>query len=517
MKTLAVAFLSSLLIAVTLTPVVRKVALSLGLTDDREAERKVHRSRVSRLGGLVMFVAFLLPLAGLYFYDNGVAKAVFGDMGRFSGFLLLAAAAFFIGLSDDLKPLSPRLRLAGQFAIGAASFFAGFRFESVSLFGQLIHFSPAVAFAVTVLWFVLIINAINLIDGLDGLAGGIVSIATATVFTVSVMHGAVLLSVTTALLLGSLAGFLYHNFKPSCIFMGDGGSYFLGYAIAALTLDASMKSAAACVVLLPLLALGVPIFDTVFAFFRRLWRGIPITHADKEHIHHRLLRMGFTSSQAVAVLYMLTTALCLLALASVGASLPLLPASLVVAGTGAAVVTALTGVKGLKQAVRLVFDKYADRRRRFRAVDAAWRAARSGEPLPEVFRLCVAACEVLRCDGLALSVVSPAARPLSLSWRASDLPSDALTRKLTIPIETPDGRRGEVTFSIVEDLADVFNRDKDYFDTLSRALAKAAERPEAALPAPEAVPKPSFSAPPPPTIRTGRPITELFTRRSPRQ
>ncbi|RKY20657.1 MAG: hypothetical protein DRP90_03150, partial [Planctomycetota bacterium] len=142
MKTLAVAFLSSLLIAVTLTPAVRKVALSLGLTDDREAERKVHRSRVSRLGGLVMFVAFLLPLAALYFYDNAVAKAVFGDMGRFSGFLLLGAAAFFIGFSDDLKPPSPRLRLAGQFAIGAASFFAGFRFESVSLFGQLFHFSP---------------------------------------------------------------------------------------------------------------------------------------------------------------------------------------------------------------------------------------------------------------------------------------------------------------------------------------------------------------------------------------
>src|SRR5262249_52489320 len=156
---------------------------------------------------------------------------------------------------------------------------------------------------ITVLWITGIVNAINLIDGLDGLAAGIVFFAGLTNFVVAYMHGALMVALFMSAMLGATAGFLFHNFNPARIFMGDSGSYFLGYVIATSSLLGSMQPTSTTVALLvPMLALGVPIFDTLFAIVRRFLERRPLFSPDRGHIHHRLVDMGITHRRAVLIL-----------------------------------------------------------------------------------------------------------------------------------------------------------------------------------------------------------------------
>ncbi|MDZ7816366.1 MAG: MraY family glycosyltransferase [Planctomycetota bacterium] len=468
MKTFLTGFLIALLIALVLTPLVKKVAHKLKWYDNREMDRKEHTGNVPRVGGLVIFVAFLLPMLGLYIYGNSVSLEFFADMTKMTGFFFLGAAAFALGFLDDLFQLSAKIRLAGQFLVGLGAYFFGFSFDSIGIVGIEFELPLLLSMLGSVLWFMLVINAINLIDGMDGLAGGIVFIVTASMFISGFYTGAVALTVAAAVLSGALLGFLHYNFRPQNIFMGDGGAYFLGFAIAALTLNASMKSTAAVVLLMPVLALGVPIFDTILSFMRRLWRGIPFSRADRGHIHHRLKKMGFNSRQAVMILYLLTATACFAAFWTTYDGDAAITMGLCAYTIALVLGVELAGFNGVISTFTHVASKYIARKRRYNAVsrlqgDEALSFDRATEH-------CLKACRALECSHFSLELDRFGQR-MFFRVNGSAVPA-AQCRKLILPLSADGIELGEIHFAIHEDKGEVFIRDYDYFETMAKGLSR---------------------------------------------
>ncbi|MBX6377608.1 MAG: undecaprenyl/decaprenyl-phosphate alpha-N-acetylglucosaminyl 1-phosphate transferase [Clostridia bacterium] len=298
----------SFLLAFALTPVVRRVALRIGVVD-RPGERSVHTRPVPLLGGVAIFLAF------------GAGVAATGGLSSLPARGILAGGALMlvVGIVDDYRPLRPAVKLAGQLAAAVVLLFAGVRIDFVTNpWGGLLALGPW-AYPLTLLWVVAIINVVNLMDGLDGLAAGVTSIACVTLALVAWQTQQPLEAVLLiAALAGSALGFLPYNFNPARIFMGDAGSMFLGYVLAAVSVEGSVKSPAAVALAVPLLVLGLPIADTFLAILRRLQSGRPVGQADRDHLHHRLLRLGLNQREAVLWMYMVTGWLGVSALAVVG-------------------------------------------------------------------------------------------------------------------------------------------------------------------------------------------------------
>jgi len=231
-------------------------------------------------------------------------------------FLTGAGVCFGIGLVDDFKGLSPKLKFLFQIIGATLAYWGGISIGIINVFGKVIHFGPF-TYLVTVFWFVLFINAVNLVDGLDGLAGGIIFFVCAVMVFLSVINNKFLAGMLFAALGGSVLGFLRYNFNPASIFLGDGGSYFLGYAVAGLSIIGSAKSQVGAAVMIPLIALGVPLFDTILSPVRRFIRGRKMFRPDNGHIHHRLVDMGFTTKKVVWFIYSITAVLCILAILTV--------------------------------------------------------------------------------------------------------------------------------------------------------------------------------------------------------
>ena len=281
-----------------LTPLVRRFAIRFGAVDEpglRHA-RGVHNRPVPRLGGVAIFTAFALAASTA----SGLADR--DHLGILLGGLLIV----IVGVIDDFRPLSARIKLVGQLAAAVVLVLFGVRINEVTNpFGGLIflgHWSAPL----TVLWVVTMINVVNFIDGLDGLAAGVTSIASLTLLFVSVKQGQADLAdmvLFAAALAGATLGFLPYNFNPARIFMGDSGSMFLGYALAAISANGLAKSATTVGLVVPVLAMGLPIFDSSFAILRRYLNHRPVYEADHGHVHHRLLDLGLTQKQAVLVLY----------------------------------------------------------------------------------------------------------------------------------------------------------------------------------------------------------------------
>ncbi len=292
----------SLAIATALTPLVLRVARAWRLFDAPDA-RKVHVQPTPRLGGIAIVLAFYAPVTGLLFVDAG-ASQLLTDLGSqliglFAGGLAIAA----IGLYDDLRGANAQQKLVVQVAVAVAMVALGYRVDAVTNpLGPPIDLG-LLAYPVSVLWFVGAMNAVNLIDGLDGLAGGISFIAVATLLTLSVLNQHPLAVLLSAALAGSLAGFLLFNFNPARIFMGDTGSLFLGFILAALSISTSTKASTTVAIAIPLLVLAIPLLDTAMAIGRRLRAHRPIFSADQDHLHHKLLRAGLTHRGAVLMLY----------------------------------------------------------------------------------------------------------------------------------------------------------------------------------------------------------------------
>lgn len=309
--TLLIIFVVAIVFSTILTYVVRWLGVRLGAVD-MPTERKVHTTPIPRIGGLAVFVSFVATMAIMKLFSTQVSEFFSFDQRTALGFSG-ALVVFGCGLWDDFRRLNPWVKLLLQIAGASLAFAGGISIGGIFFDGHGIQFG-ILSYAVTVFWFLLFINAVNLIDGLDGLAGGVVFFTCLLMVILSVMTGSYQNALYFTALGGAVLGFLRFNFNPASIFLGDGGSYFLGYAIAAMAIKGSVKSQVGALMLIPLLALGVPMFDTILAPLRRWIKGRRIFQPDRGHIHHRLLAMGLSSQKAVLVIYGLTLVMCLLAI-----------------------------------------------------------------------------------------------------------------------------------------------------------------------------------------------------------
>ncbi len=295
MVRLLIAAAVSLVVALIMTPVARKLAPVVGAVDKPDA-RKVHTKLMPRMGGLGIYCGFM---AGAIVYGGISVHTI--------GLLLSTTIVFAVGIIDDIKSIKPTMKLLGQL-IAALVFvaFGGYIKYLTNPFGGNIVYLDYLGIPVTILWLVGISNAVNLIDGLDGLAGGVSTISAFTMAVVLLTTGQNLVAAFCICLAFATLGFLRYNFSPASIFMGDSGSLTLGFVLAALAISGCAKGATVVSLLVPILILGIPIFDTFFAIFRRAKEHKPIFQPDKGHLHHRLLAMGLSHKQTVLIIYAIT-------------------------------------------------------------------------------------------------------------------------------------------------------------------------------------------------------------------
>jgi UDP-GlcNAc:undecaprenyl-phosphate GlcNAc-1-phosphate transferase len=322
MTTLLLIAASALVVTIGVTPLMRRLALQTG-TVDKPAARKIHASPVPLLGGAAIYVAFILVL--LFFGDRDYVNQV---VGIFVGATLMS----FMGVFDDRWGLGSYIKLAGQLLAAAVLIYTGVQ---VRIFGGWLDI------VVTMLWVVAITNAFNLLDNMDGLSGGTAMIAATFFLLLAAMSDQYLVGALAAALAGACAGFLFYNWNPAHIFMGDAGSLFLGFMLAAVSIKLRFPANSYVVTwMIPLLVLALPIFDTTLVFLSRLRRGKnPLTTPGKDHVSHRLAHLLGSRREAVLVCYLISGAL---GLAAVYVSQATLPEALLLGG--AAFAAALAGL-----------------------------------------------------------------------------------------------------------------------------------------------------------------------------
>ncbi|WP_047984697.1 glycosyltransferase family 4 protein [Ornithinibacillus californiensis] len=284
---LVVTFIASII----LTPYVKKLAIKVGAVD-KPNYRKVHKQTMPRLGGLAIFLSFLIGVL-LFIPDTIQAWPIL-----LGGLIIVA-----VGVLDDIKELPAKSKLLGQLVAAVVTVAGGIQIDFITLpNGNEIEFGYF-AIPITIIWIVAITNAINLIDGLDGLAAGVSAIAVLTISGLAISMGDPLMALIGILLFGSTLGFLVFNFYPAKIFMGDTGSLFLGYMISVIAVMGLFKNVAIFSLVVPIIILGVPILDTTFAIVRRIVKKQPLSAPDKFHLHHCLIKLGFTHRQTVIIIY----------------------------------------------------------------------------------------------------------------------------------------------------------------------------------------------------------------------
>ncbi len=280
------------MLGLAITPFVRLLALRLNCLD-RPADRSTHAFPVPYLGGVAIYLAFLFTYLISGVQDPSLRGVLVGG-----GFIVA------VGVVDDLYRLPPWAKLVGQLAAALILVAYGIQIEKITNpWGGFIYFGMW-SIPVTVIWVLSFTNALNLIDGLDGLAAGVAVIASITFFFVAVQTGQPPVALyLTAAVAGAGLGFLPYNFHPARIFMGDAGSMFLGFALAAVAIAGTLKSTAAIALGIPILALGLPLMDTAYAIVRRWRNGQAFYEADRGHLHHRLMHMGLNHRETVLVMY----------------------------------------------------------------------------------------------------------------------------------------------------------------------------------------------------------------------
>ncbi len=301
----AFVIVAAAVVTLVLTPIVRRISERYGLVD-QPGGRKVHETPISRLGGIAMFVGFFAALAfelvGEKFFGWGGMLSQSGT--ELAGVLAGMVLIFAVGVVDDIFTLNPGPKFVGQLVAASIVIASGLRIDFVgNPFGGGLIALGLLGIPITLIYIAGFTNVINLIDGLDGLAAGITAIAATSFLVLGAQANRFEAAVLAAALIGACLGFLRYNFNPASIFMGDSGAMFLGFSLATISLLGVMKSTAAIALAVPLLIIGVPIFDTASAIVRRVRHNRPIQEADKGHIHHRLLNQGFNQRQTVVIIY----------------------------------------------------------------------------------------------------------------------------------------------------------------------------------------------------------------------
>jgi UDP-GlcNAc:undecaprenyl-phosphate GlcNAc-1-phosphate transferase len=305
------------------TPVIRRLALRYGAVD-KPGERSVHRRPVPILGGLAIYAAFALAIAGSVGFGHRTADGILAGGAMILALGILDDSGKALGwtsprwlMDREGRGLRPWVKLTVQVAAAVmlTTFHVRVEWLHRPLLGGYVYLGP-LSVPFTVLWVIAVVNAVNLIDGLDGLAAGIASIAALTLLVTALEIGqSPAAAVLSAALFGGSVGFLPWNWSPAKIFMGDAGAMFLGFALAGVSVAGMLKSPTVIALAVPVLALGLPVFDTCFAIVRRMRQGRPIGAADRHHLHHRLMDMGLSQRETVVVMYMVSGWLAVSALA----------------------------------------------------------------------------------------------------------------------------------------------------------------------------------------------------------
>ena len=303
----------ALFLTLIFTPLVRRLAYKIGVLD-YPSDRKTHKVPIPRMGGVALFTAIL--------FGGGITSVAFPNLyilgipSEKLGFVMLAGALVFtLGLWDDIKQLPPLYKLIVQIVAAC-----------IAIYGDVIIAKITVPFGagelhlgfwgvpVTIIWYLLVINGFNLIDGLDGLASGVCLFASLLLLISAYSSERFIVSIFLAAMVGANLGFLRYNFYPASIFMGDSGSYFLGFMLATLAILGSIKGQTTVAILVPIISLGFPLFDSILSAIRRFLFGRSFLLPDKDHIHHKILKLGIDHRKAVLILYIATICLGLSAL-----------------------------------------------------------------------------------------------------------------------------------------------------------------------------------------------------------
>lgn len=309
-----VLFAVAAVVTIALTPLARKLAIKLDAIDYPSA-RRVNMLPIPRMGGVAIFGGILaaLAVAGFGVYAFGWVDPFIDYNGievNYWGVLLGTVLIFLVGAVDDVVDLNPKAKMLGQIVAACVVAGSGLLFSSIhNPIGEGYIEFGWVAYPLTVFYLVAFANVINLIDGLDGLAAGITGISAITILLFAVLTGRFDAALFSVILVGVCAGFLKSNLFPASIFMGDSGALLLGFSLGVISLFAVARSALFVSLLVPILAAGVPILDTFFAIVRRKREHRPIDEADKGHIHHRLMRAGFSQRATVLIMWAWTALL----------------------------------------------------------------------------------------------------------------------------------------------------------------------------------------------------------------
>ena len=287
----------SMLLSFLLTPLVKRLAYRIGAVDVPKDKRRMHNHPIPRLGGLAIFVGFV------------IAVLLFASPDRqLRGVLLGACLIVAVGVVDDSHPLGAGIKFILQIVAALIAVWHGVVIQAIAnplpFWGPYWNFG-VMAVPITVVWIVAVTNSVNLIDGLDGLADGVSTIAALTMLIIALLMGSMEMAVICAALVGSCIGFIPYNRNPAKIFMGDTGATFLGYILATVSVAGLFKLYAIISFIVPFIILGFPIFDTASAFTRRILKGQNPMKADRSHTHHKLIDMGMNQKQAVATLYLI--------------------------------------------------------------------------------------------------------------------------------------------------------------------------------------------------------------------
>ena len=489
--------------AALFTPLVRRLAVRLGAVSN-PGGRNVNERSVPRLGGIAIAAAFLVALAALCASESVVADMVRAEWRKLAGLLAGALLLTGVGALDDTRRLRALHKLLFQTAAACLAYAAGYHIDAISLpfIGSL---SMGVfALPVTVLWIVGIVNALNLIDGLDGLAAGIAFFAAMTNFVVAWVSADIFVATVMATMLGAVLGFLVFNFNPARIFMGDSGSYFLGFVLGTTSLvGIAQKTSTAVSILVPILALGVPIFDTLFTMLRRFLERRPIFSPDRGHIHHRLLEMGLTHRRAVLILYAVSL---VFTVAAVGVSLGRAWQA------GIAILVASVALLGLVRFVGYFEYLLLMRRQRARLRSPEAEALRALIPQvsellsgvrsdDDVFMALRLICE--RCSLHGFEIVEPGGKQAIFRWQSPATTGDASEHvSARYPIGDEASARADLKFRWTSASADVSPQTEVLLQVVVDVVRGALLRTKSRL-APRLVPSP---APAPSPDRSSQPV-----------